>query len=106
MTMKIQLKTHLPILTLNMDEKIYLAVTKNTNGKMAFVYTLACSQRSANFVDYTPTREIHVFKDAESADIYHAAIEQIIDANLADKDKADLFKQNDDLIMRFMENTR
>ena len=41
-----------PDLTLNMDDKIYLAVTKNTDSKFAFVFTLACLKMDKNSNSY------------------------------------------------------
>ena len=100
--------THKPILSLNMDEKIYLAVSKNTDSKTAFVFTLACLRTNPNLRDYEgiPTREIHAFKNAESAEIYYNTIDKIVEINESDEKKQFLFKANEDLINHFLENVR
>jgi hypothetical protein len=97
-----------PNLTLNMDEKIYLAVAKRDLDKLSFVYTLAClkSGKNVNTYNIVPSRQIHAFKNKESAQLYHDTIEQIVDENMNDEAKQPLFKANDVLIERFMEYTR
>ena len=97
-----------PILTLNMDEKIYLAVAKNTDAKKAFVFTLACLKngKGGNNYNLIPTREIHSFKTRESADLYYDAIDKIVEINSGDEAKQPLFSANEKLIERFMENVR
>ena len=93
-----------PILTLNMDEKIYLAVAKNTTSKMAFVYTLACLKTVPNSTSYNlnATREIHTFKNKDAAEVFHDTIEQIVEANAGNKNYQALFNVNESLIDNFM----
>ena len=55
-----------PILTLNMDEKIYLAVAKKDLDKLSFVYTLACLRDAANKYSVNATSEIHTFNSKKS----------------------------------------
>ena len=95
-----------PDLTLNMDEKIYLAVAKNTRNKIAFVYTLACLRRSGNNYDLLATRESNVFKNKASAELFYNAVQHIIDINHNDKNKEWFFTANEDLIKGFNENVR
>lgn len=97
-----------PNLTLNMDDKIYLAVAKNSTEKFAFVYTLAClkSGKQLNSYNMIATREVHAFKNVESANLYHDTIEQIIEINSNDKSKQAVFKVNEQLIESFLENVR
>lgn len=97
-----------PDLTLNMDEKIYLAVSKNTDNKIAFVYTLAClkTNEKSNSYNGIATREVHAFKDKDAANIYHDTIEQIININAFDETKKQIFAINEDLIQRFIENVK
>ena len=97
-----------PDLTLSMDEKIYLAVSKNTDNKIAFVYTLACLQMANKPGTYNliPTRESHAFKDKDAAQIFYTAVKQIIGFNEADKNKAMLFSANEDLIKNFKQNVK
>ena len=93
-----------PILSLSMDDKIYLAVAKDLTGTLSFVYTLACLRQGKNLNTFNmiPTREIHAFKTKEAASVYHDAIEKIVDANASDETKQPLFSANDKLIDRFM----
>ena len=97
-----------PNLTLSMDDKIYLAVSKNDSGKLAFVYTLACHRtaRGTNTYDMTAKREIHTFKNRESAQLYHDTIEQIIEVNANNKMFEPFFSFNDKLIEQFLEYTK
>ena len=102
------MNTHKPILSLNMDEKIYLAVSKDTNSKTAFVFTLACLRSNPNSrdVEGTATREIHAFENAKSAEIYYDTIDKIVEINASDEKKQLFFKVNEGLIEHFMENVR
>ena len=97
-----------PVLTLNMDDKIYLAVAKNDLDKLSFVYTLACLKINPNFNQYDliPTREIHTFTDKEAAKIYHYTIEQIVNFNSESSLYASMFKTNEKAIESFAENIR
>ena len=97
-----------PNLTLSMDDKIYLAVTKTDLDKLAFVYTLAClkTDKRANTFNLNPTREIHAFKNKEAAELYYNTIEQIVDVNASDETKQPIFNANEALINRFVENIR
>ena len=97
-----------PNLTLSMDDKIYLAVSKNESEKLAFVYTLACHQtgRAGNTYEMTAKREIHTFKNHESAQLYHDTIERVIEVNANNKSFEPLFSFNEKLIEDFMEHTK
>ena len=93
-----------PILTLNMNDKIYLAVARDTTSeKLAFVYTLACLKDKPGARDYNlyADREIHVFTDKQDAQIYHDAIEQVVDINSEDKMLKGLFTANEKYIQTF-----
>lgn len=95
-----------PVLTLSMDEKIYLAVARKDIDKLSFVYTLACLKTAPNQYDGNPTPEIHTFKDSKAAQIYHDTIDQIIEFQANDRAKDTLFVANEKLIQTFLENTR
>lgn len=97
-----------PDLTLNMDEKIYLALDKESTEKFAFVYTLACLQEKPNSASYNAmaTHEIHAFKNKDSAEIYHDTIERIIERNMVSENKKIFFDANEKQIEQFYENTR
>lgn len=95
-------------LVLNMDEKIYLAVSKELTEKLAFVYTLACLKQGKNSNAYNmfATREIHAFKNKDMANMYHDTIEKIIEKNAEDENLQVLFSANDKVIERFVGNVR
>lgn len=95
-----------PDLTLNMDDKIYLAVTKDTTGKLAFVYTLACLKQNQHTNSYNllPSREIHTFSDTHNAEMYCETINKIIEQNAKDKNKQVFFNTNEKVIENFLEN--
>lgn len=95
-------------LTLSMDDKIYLAVSKELAEKLSFVYTLAClkQKQNSNMYNMFATREIHAFRDKNTAELYHDTIEKIIEKNTSDKSKQVLFSANDKLIEQFYENSR
>jgi hypothetical protein len=97
-----------PVLTLSMDEKIYLAVAKRDLDKLAFVYTLAClkSDKNANTYDCFATQEIHTFKSKTSADVYYETVSQIVEINENDEEKKFLFDTNEKLIEKFIEKTK
>lgn len=101
-------ETYKPILSLNMDDKIYLAVSKDLTDKLSFVYTLACLEqnKNSNMYNMFATREIHAFKNKDAASIYHDTIKKIIDKNAEDKTKQDLFSANEELIENFLGNSR
>lgn len=97
-----------PDLTLSMDDKIYLAVSKTETDKLVFVYTLACLRDGEKSSTYSmfPTREIHVFRNKDAADLYHKTIEQIVDFNMNDQGRSVFIETNNNLIERFLENGR
>ena len=97
-----------PVLTLNMDEKIYLAVAKRDLDKLAFVYTLAClkQNKNSNYYNAFPTQEIHTFKSETSANVYYETILQMVELNENDKTKNFFFETNAEAIKRFIENTK
>ena len=92
-----------PVLTLNMDDKIYLAVAKNDLDKLSFVYTLACLKpnKVGRTYDLIATREIYTFKNPEAAKIYYDTIEQIVEFNFASETHKILFETNKNLIESF-----
>ena len=97
-----------PNLTLNMDDKIYLAVSKHDADKLSFVYTLAClkTDRMSNSYNMDATREIHSFRNRDFAQLYHDTIEQIIEVNANTPSYDMFFSLNDKQIEKFMEHTK
>ena len=87
-----------------MDEKIYLAVSKEITDKLAFVYTLACLKqgKNTNMYNMYATREIHTFKNKDLAELYHDTVQKIVEKNEQDETKQSLFSVNESLIERFM----
>ena len=100
------MKGNKPDLTLNMDAKIYLAVAKQHTDKLAFVYTLACHKSRGNMYSLQPTREIHTFKDKETADLYYETINQIVELNIDRDELKNIFEFNNDLIVKFNERIK
>ena len=71
-----------PVLTLSMDDKIYLAVAKSFSEPFSFVYTLACNgQKNSGQYDMDASANIHTFKDKEAARVYHDTIAQLVEIN-------------------------
>ena len=97
-----------PDFTLNMDDKIYLAISKNTDSKFAFVFTLAClkTKEGLNSYNLNATREIHAFKNKDSAEIFYNTVEQIIEANAANKNYQALFAANEKIIDAFINDNQ
>lgn len=97
-----------PVLTLNMDEKIYLAVVKKDLDKLSFVYTLACLKQNntPNSYNAFATQEIHTFKSKTYANVYYETISQAVEFNENDKGRKIFFDTNAEIIESFMENTK
>ena len=97
-----------PNLTLNMDDKIYLAVAKQHTEKLAFVYTLACvkSNKASNMYNMYATAEIHAFKNKDSAQLYYDTVNQIVNVNTNDESKNVFFEMNEKLIEQFLTKTK
>lgn len=71
-----------PVLTLSMDDKIYLAVAKSFSEPFSFVYTLACNgQKNSGKYDMDASSNIHTFKDKDAARVYHDTIAQLVEIN-------------------------
>lgn len=96
-----------PVLTLNMEDKIYLAVAKNLVEPFSFVYTLACAKsENSQKYDMFATPQIHTFKDKLSASIYHDTIEQLVAINEGNEKYKMLFDFNKQQIEHFMDSQR
>ena len=97
-----------PNLTLNIDDRIYLAVARRELGKLTFVYTLACLRTNKHSATYNmvATREVHTFRDNNAAEMYRGTIEDVIAFNAESKSAQIFFEANDKLIEQFLENTR
>lgn len=96
-------KKNTPDLTLNMNDKVYLAVAKNFTDTFAYVYTLACAQaRFKNEYDMIATPQIHAFRNKFAAHIFHDTIEQMVMMNEGDARYTPLFESNKDLLDRFV----
>lgn len=101
------MKKNNPLLTLSMDEKIYLAVARKDIDKLSFVYTLACLNTGVpNQYNIFATPEIQTFNGRSSANVFYKTVERLIEANIKDKNKEDFFKFNENLIKNFSEYTK
>ena len=84
-----------PVLTLNMSDKLYLAVAKNFTDALSFVYTLACNKAAnSDKYDMVATPQIHTFRDKASARVYHDTVAQLVEANEANAKYKILFDLN------------
>ena len=97
-----------PNLTLNMDEKIYLAASQRDIDRLSFVYTLSClkTDKMSNTYNMMATREILTFRNKEFAHLYYDTILEIIDKNMNDKSYDTFFEINEKMIERFYGNSR
>lgn len=103
-----------PILTLDMDDKIYLAVAKNFTDALSFVYTLACNKiKKTNQYEMVATPQIHTFRDKASARVYHDTIrvyhdtiEQMVEAHESNPAYKMLFDVNQGQIEKFMSHQK
>ena len=96
-----------PILTLNMEDSIYLAVAKNFTEGLSFVYTLACHKmKKTNRNDLFATPQIHTFRDKASARVYYDTIEQLVEINENNVKYESIFNLNKAQIENFMSHQR
>ena len=96
-----------PILTLDMDDKIYLAVAKNFTDALSFVYTLACNKiKKTNQYEMVATPQIHTFRDKASARVYYDTIEQMVEAHESNPAYKMLFDVNQGQIEKFMSHQK
>lgn len=96
-----------PILTLDMDDKIYLAVAKNFTDALSFVYTLACNKiKKTNQYEMVATPQIHTFRDKASARVYHDTIEQMVEVHESNPAYKMLFDVNQGQIEKFMSHQK
>ncbi|MBO5704819.1 MAG: hypothetical protein J6R99_02275 [Alphaproteobacteria bacterium] len=101
------MQKNMPVLTLNMNDKIYLAVAKNFTDVFSYVYTLACAKDGRNnqyYMEATP--KIHTFKDKSAAHVYHDTIEQLVIMNENDTRYKSLFDFNQHQIKNFGKNIK
>ena len=91
-----------PVLTLSMDDKIYLAVAKSFSEPFSFVYTLAWNgQKNSGNYDMDASANIHTFKDKGAARVYHDTIAQLVEINEGTGRYKMLFDFNKDKIEAF-----
>lgn len=101
------MQENMPVLTLNMNDKIYLAVANNFTDVFSYVYTLACAKNGrSNKYDMVATPQIHTFKDKSAARVYHDTIEQLVIMNEKDTRYKSLFDSNQHQIKSFGENIK
>jgi hypothetical protein len=64
-----------PALTLNTNDKIYLAVASELGDKLSYVYALVClkNQRMQNY-NNVAVHETYVFKNRNAAEMYSDAL--------------------------------
>ena len=97
---------NMPILTLNMNDKIYLAVSKNFSDTFAYVYTLACDNDGRNNTyNLVATPQIHTFNDKSAAHVYHDTIEQLVVMHENDERYKMFFNTNKAQLEQFKRQT-
>lgn len=67
-----------PKLTLNDEDKLYLAVAVKSANKLTFIYTLACLKANVRQWNAIPTTEISTFDNVKDADIYFKTVSEIM----------------------------
>ncbi len=67
-----------PKLTLNDEDKLYLAVAVKSANKLTFIYTLACLKANGRQWNAIPTTEISTFDNVKDADIYFKTVSEIM----------------------------
>ena len=99
------MRKNMPVFTLNMNDKIYLAVAKNYTDVLSYVYTLSCAKKGRDKYDMVATPKIHTFKDKSAAHVYHDTIEQLVIMNENDTRYKPLFDSNEGLLAQFRQQT-
>ena len=100
------MQKNMPVFTLNMNDKIYLAVAKNYTDVFSYVYTLSCAKDGRNNkYNMVATPKIHTFKDKSAAHVYHDTIEQLVIMNENDTRYKPLFDSNEELLAQFRQQT-
>ena len=97
----------MPIFQLNLGERFYLAVSKQTVNKLVFVYTLGC-QKQQNTGKYNGLADIQVatFQDADKAEIYYNTVYQSIEFVKTSQVYKSLIDYNSPLLKAFEKNSK
>lgn len=67
-----------PKLILNTTDKLYLAVSKESIGKLTYVYTLVNQKASGNRWNLRPTTEVAAFEKKNQAEVYYNTVNAIM----------------------------
>jgi len=67
-----------PLLTLSNADKLLLALSKKTEGKLIFIYSLIIRATAPNQYPLLTETEVSTFKNAGKADVYYATLKQVM----------------------------
>lgn len=95
-----------PALIMNASDKIYLALSQKTVGKLVYIYTLACLKTGNNQYNVIPTTEIATFESRKRANIYYNAVNQVMAYQQKSVGPSRIRKMFTDEIAKFYQNTR
>lgn len=95
-----------PKLTLNDEDKLYLAVAVKSANKLTFIYTLACLKANVRQWNAIPTTEISTFDNVKDADIYFKTVNQIMDYQQKSLGPQKIKEMLEKEIREFTEKTR
>ncbi len=71
----------MPLLSLSLNDKFYLATAHTSDETLHYVYSLFCRQRHSGTYEMMPETDIAAFSDAKAADIYHKTIQNAVAYN-------------------------
>lgn len=91
----------MPVLSLSMTDKMYLALMYQEHNRLAFIYTLFCRQDLSGGYCAVADQEVLVFKRSSDAKVYYETLQQIQHHQSATKNYQGLVIYNQELIKQF-----
>ncbi len=71
-------KTLQPTVVLSGEDKVFLAAVRSDDTKFAYVLALVCERLpNSNMFSMNPVQMVYAFKDRDSADVFHGAVQQM-----------------------------
>ncbi len=67
-----------PRLTLSMDDKIYLALSRNDAATATYIFALFCRQTSPRNYNMAPSAEVYTFDNKRDADMFYNTLNKIM----------------------------
>jgi hypothetical protein len=71
----------MPLLSLSLNDKFYLATARTNDETLHYVYSMFCRQRQSGTYEMMPETDIAAFADAKVADVYYKTIENAVAYN-------------------------